>query len=315
MSQRLLIGATAIAALLATPAIAAADDYRRGGPGYKKHRSYVKSHHRSSRYDGYRGRSHYRKNNDGDEVAFLIGGAILGYALNSAVNSGSRSSSYYSQPSYGYPQPAYNYGPPPNYGYAPPPTNYGYADPGYGYAPQPSYAGPSCEQVRGGRSATGAIIGGVVGGLVGNGVAASKNRGEGTAVGAVLGSVVGGSIGSSSAECGYSSPRGGYAAAPNGYSNAGYGGWRESGYLVPANAYPSGPAPASGYPNSGYGYDQNYNGGQNNGYGADDLYGGPTSSSQGCEISYRVTQYPDGREIREPIELCPDGRGGWTERY
>lgn len=278
MAYRLLMGATAAAALIAGTATAD-DNWGRHGRGW------------DSGWRGHGARHHYRHHDDNDDAALLIGGAIVGLAIGSILSeSNSRSSSYssYAEPSYAY-----------DYGYAQPAPSYGYVEPSYSYAtpaPQATYAAATpCRQVRSGRTATGAIIGGVVGGLLGNGVAADKNRDEGTAVGAALGSVIGGSIGNQSADCA--------AAAPAGYYQTGYS---------PDPAYSSGPYSGGleSYPSEPSSSWEN------------ELYGGPEDSSsysgpaaEECQSVMRVTALPDGREIHEPVEVCREAYyGDWDVR-
>ncbi|MGD2132102.1 MAG: glycine zipper 2TM domain-containing protein [Maricaulaceae bacterium] len=312
MAYRLLSGAAACALLAATPTFA--DDHRWRGGGH--------SDWGYSDWDRHGGRDHRRHHDDdGDDAALLIGGAIVGLALGSLLsdNSSSHSSgSYYSysQPSYaGYSQPYYpdpfyqdpyysgGYGladPGPSYGYAPPSYGYGAPSGGVTYVNETQYAGAGCQQVRSGRTASGAVIGGIIGGLMGNGIAADGNRDEGTAVGAVLGSVVGGSIGSSSADCA-SAPaqvyQSTYPSAPAPY----YGGG------APAQQYPYQSEPelygGPDYEYRDYGYEEPY----------EDSYSGPAARE--CERVMRVTPLPDGREIHEPVEVCREAYyGDWSTK-
>ncbi len=283
MAHRLLAVAAASAFLVAGTATADDDGWRRRG------------HDRWDRgwshdWDHGHGHGHRRHHDDDDDAALLIGGAILGLVVGAALaDDGDRGSSY----NYGY-APDYGY----DYGYTYGQPDYGYSSPSHGYTPAPTYnystapsatyaASTPCAQVRSGRTATGAVIGGVVGGLLGNGVAADKNREEGTAVGAALGSVIGGSLARSSADCA---------------SSAGY---YQTGYAPPAPAYPS--QPSYGYSEPSYSYE-------------DELYGGPSApgSSSGpaaeeCERVMRVTALPDGREIHEPVTVCRQAHfGDWS---
>ena len=303
MLQRLLASA-AVGAFLFAGVASADDGWGRRGHGWDRgydSRSY------DSRWD--RGRRDYRHHDDDDDndAALLIGGAIVGLAVGALIASsndsgGAQYGGQYNDPGYGYgyAEPSYSYAsPPPSYSYATPapaPTYGGYTSPNTGV----TYAnmGVPCRQAREGRTATGAVIGGVIGGLIGNGVAADGVRGEGTAVGAVLGSTIGGSIGNSTAECG--------GAPATGYQQTGY----------TYQEYNTAP------------YSESYGGlGSNEPYTEeyrweDDLYGGPSSepsysgpAAEECERVMRVTTLPDGREIHEPIEVCREAHyGEWSPR-
>jgi hypothetical protein len=295
MAYRLLAGAAVSALLLA--GTANADDW---------HRGYGRGHDRGWDNDWDRGHGYRHHDDDGEEAALLIGGALLGLVVGSALADSDGGSSYsygsyggysspsygygydsygYGQPSYGYSQPTYGYG-----GYAPAPytpaPTYSYATPSYGAAPT-YVGGTNCSQARTGRTATGAVVGAVVGGLLGSGVSGNGAREEGTAVGAVTGALLGGSIGNSTAKCDQ-------------------GGYYQTGGLVggplgqPAPAYPSYPSQPEYYP-----YE-------------DELYGGPGYESSGpaaeeCERVMQVTQLPDGREIHEPVTVCRQAYyGDWN---
>lgn len=59
----------------------------------------------------------------------------------------------------------------------------------------------SCEQLRNGRTAAGAVIGAIIGGVIGNNVAATGNQSEGTILGGVLGGVTGAAIARNTNRC------------------------------------------------------------------------------------------------------------------
>lgn len=283
---RTLAFGTAALAALAFSGAASADDHRRDG----WNRGHHDGGYRHGGYDHRRGHHGRRHDDDGDDAALLIGGAILGLVVGAALadDGPDRAPTYtYADPSYGY-----GYEPAPSYGYAPQ------------AAPRASYASSPCSNVRGGRTATGAVVGGLVGGLLGNGVAASKNREEGTAVGAVVGSVIGGSIGNSSTQCNDA------YAQPAGY-------YQTSGYVYEPQVYGGAGASAPSY-GSSYGQDYGQGYGQSDELlgapgGSESTYNGPAAEE--CERSWRVTTFPDGREVREPVYICREAYyGDWEVR-
>lgn len=181
------------------------------------------------------------------------------------------------------------------------------------YDTRPGYE--SCENVRNGRTAGGAVVGALVGGLFGNQVAASGARDEGTAVGAVVGAVAGGFAGRQSVDCAaqgqYDYDAYGYGQ-PTGPQNAGYG--YGAGFEAPVrhpNYYAPDNLANGGYSNAGYqsgGYEQPYGGGYGQGFGGGDtgLYGGQDD----CRTVQSVVRLPDGREVLENQTACFDPYSG-----
>lgn len=197
------------------------------------------------------------------------------------------------------------------------------------YDTRPGYE--SCENVRNGRTAGGAVVGALVGGLFGNQVAARGARDEGTAVGAVVGALAGGAVARQSVDCAahgqYGNEAYGYGQ-PSGphHADYGYGGgfeaptrhpnfhahdnlvgdnYSSASYQTeyPSNAYSSGYGTGGG--GAGYGSSTDYGSGSY-ASGSDGLYGG----QEECRTVQSVVRLPDGRETLQDQLACYDPYSG-----
>jgi hypothetical protein len=130
----------------------------------------------------------------------------------------------------------------------------------------------SCEQIRNGRTAAGAVIGAILGGVIGNNVA--RHQGDGTVAGAVVGGVAGAAIARDANRC-----------------NRPYA----------EGSAPPPPPVEEGYYDEPYDDEAGLDGGPNERrYGRD-----------GCRWG-EMTYYDDrGRRHRERVWMCRDERGNW----
>jgi hypothetical protein len=145
-----------------------------------------------------------------------------------------------------------------------------------------------CQQVQGGRTAGGAVIGGVSGAVIGSHAAARGHRSDGAILGAVLGAVVGGAAGHSSAQ---------NSEACDEQVQGSYDPYYGQATQQYPDQYQGGQYQGRPYPGDAY------NGQDDNSYSNGD--------DRDCRMGQETFRDPNGREYSQNVMMCRGDDGVW----